>query len=184
MYLIGILTIAYYNPLQKLGSINPFKKMFKWVSQGPVNTKISSWWFGLFHLARLACAKWEVSKEKHDSSWWLNQPWKRFVKMGIFSKVRVKYKIFELPPPRKSLYKPFESFVFGNCALFAKTISFFGSEPLVSSSNTSGVRIKITLLRVIPTMTCWVEVVRWGLSLRIWWEEWRIWKHWFQVSLA
>ena len=27
---------------------------------------------------------------------------------------------------------------------------------------------KITLLRVIPTMTCWVEVVRWGLSLRIW----------------
>ena len=43
---------------------------------------------------------------------------------------------------------------------------------------------KITLLRVIPTMTCWVEVVRWGLSLRIWWEEWRIWKHWFQVSLA
>ena len=23
---------------------------------------------------------------------------------------------------------------------------------------------KITLLRVIPTMTCWVEVVRWGLS--------------------
>ena len=25
----------------------------------------------------------------------------------------------------------------------------------------------ITLLRVIPTMTCWVEVVRWGLSLRI-----------------
>ena len=32
---------------------------------------------------------------------------------------------------------------------------------------------KITLLRVIPTMTCWVEVVRWGLSLRIWWEEWR-----------
>ena len=44
--------------------------------------------------------------------------------------------------------------------------------------------IKITLLRVIPTMTCWVEVVRWGLSLRIWWEEWRIWEHWFQVSLA
>ena len=43
---------------------------------------------------------------------------------------------------------------------------------------------KITLLRVIPTMTCWVEVVRWGLSLRIWWEEWRIWEHWFQVSLA
>ena len=43
---------------------------------------------------------------------------------------------------------------------------------------------KITLLRVIPTMTCWVEVVRWGLSLRIWWEEWRISKHWFQVSLA
>ena len=42
----------------------------------------------------------------------------------------------------------------------------------------------ITLLRVIPTMTCWVEVVRWGLSLRIWWEEWRIWEHWFQVSLA
>ena len=33
-------------------------------------------------------------------------------------------------------------------------------------------------------MTCWVEVVRWGLSLRIWWEEWRIWEHWFQVSLA
>ena len=23
---------------------------------------------------------------------------------------------------------------------------------------------KVTLLRVIPTMTCWVEVVRWGLS--------------------
>ena len=45
-------------------------------------------------------------------------------------------------------------------------------------------RKKNTLLRVIPTMTCWVEVVRWGLSLRIWWEEWRIWKHWFQVSLA
>ena len=43
---------------------------------------------------------------------------------------------------------------------------------------------RITLLRVIPTMTCWVEVVRWGLSLRIWWEEWRIWEHWFQVSLA
>ena len=43
---------------------------------------------------------------------------------------------------------------------------------------------QITLLRVIPTMTCWVEVVRWGLSLRIWWEEWRIWEHWFQVSLA
>ena len=43
---------------------------------------------------------------------------------------------------------------------------------------------EITLLRVIPTMTCWVEVVRWGLSLRIWWEEWRISKHWFQVSLA
>ena len=43
---------------------------------------------------------------------------------------------------------------------------------------------KITLLRVIPTMTCWVEVVRWGLSLRIWWEEWRIWEHCFQVSLA
>ena len=43
---------------------------------------------------------------------------------------------------------------------------------------------KNTLLRVIPTMTCWVEVVRWGLSLRIWWEEWRIWEHWFQVSLA
>ena len=43
---------------------------------------------------------------------------------------------------------------------------------------------KITLLRVIPTMTCWVEVVRWGLSLRIWWEGWRIWKHWFHVSLA
>ena len=42
----------------------------------------------------------------------------------------------------------------------------------------------ITLLRVIPTMRCWVEVVRWGLSLRIWWEEWRIWEHWFQVSLA
>ena len=30
---------------------------------------------------------------------------------------------------------------------------------------------KNTLLRVIPTMTCWVEVVRWGLSLRIWWEK-------------
>ena len=45
-------------------------------------------------------------------------------------------------------------------------------------------KTKITLLRVIPTMTCWVEVVRWGLSLRIWWEEWRIWEHWFQVSLA
>ena len=31
-------------------------------------------------------------------------------------------------------------------------------------------------------MTCWVEVVRWGLSLRIWWEEWRIWKYWFQAG--
>ena len=29
------------------------------------------------------------------------------------------------------------------------------------------INIKITLLRVIPTMTCWVEVVRRGLSLRI-----------------
>ena len=47
-----------------------------------------------------------------------------------------------------------------------------------------GKKHEITLLRVIPTMTCWVEVVRWGLSLRIWWEEWRIWEHWFQVSLA
>ena len=26
------------------------------------------------------------------------------------------------------------------------------------------VEVKITLLRVIPTMTCWVKVVRWGLS--------------------
>ena len=53
-----------------------------------------------------------------------------------------------------------------------------------SISPTTKRKKKITLLRVIPTMTCWVEVVRWGLSLRIWWEEWRIWEHWFQVSLA
>ena len=65
----------------------------------------------------------------------------------------MKYKIYLKPPPRKSLYKPFESFVFGNCALFAKTITFFGSEPLASSSNTSGVRIKKTKshpIRVFP----------------------------------
>ena len=70
---------------------------------------------------------------------------------------------------------------------------FFGYPPLCTASNlfkSSGIESltsflvkmsrqmlkKITLLRVIPTMTCWVEVVRWGLSLRIWWEEWRIWK--------
>ena len=53
-----------------------------------------------------------------------------------------------------------------------------------NTSSTIVAYVKITLLRVIPTMTCWVEVVRWGLSLRIWWEEWRIWEHWFQVSLA
>ena len=65
-----------------------------------------------------------------------------------------------------------------------ETICKFNMSAIVQDWLVHSKNHQITLLRVIPTMTCWVGVVRWGLTLRIWWEEWRIWKYWFQVFLG
>ena len=88
----------------------------------------------------------------------------------------------DCPHTRTSVYKRNSCQSF--CSCLTQTGLFWVGKVVPCRARKWQAIVKITLLRVIPTMTCWVEVVRWGLSLRIWWEEWRIWEHWFQVSLA
>ena len=58
--------------------------------------------------------------------------------------------------------KPENLILVGGFNLFEKYLSKWESSP--NRSEHKKIFETITLLRVIPTMTCWVEVVRWRLS--------------------